>query len=234
MFPVRTSPDGAMTLIEIDGGQDLVPLEITIPGDPSSAAFLVAAAALCSNSEVTLPRVSINPTRITYLEILEASGVTYSLRNSSTEQNEPYADITIRGSDIRNGMKVTGESVPALIDEIPLLAVTAACAGLSFEIRDAGELRNKESDRISLMVGNLRAVGCHVEEYDDGFAIHPNNGLIGASIETGGDHRIAMAFGVARLVIPDLVIDDIDCASVSFKGYWEVLENLRNNSMKTM
>ena len=119
--------------------------------------------------------------------------------------------------------------VPFLIDEIPILAVTSACAGIPFDVRGASELRAKESDRIHLLVGNLRAMGLEVEEYDDGFAFEGKNTVLPALIETGGDHRIAMAFGVAACTQPKgMTIPNAESAEISFPGFWTILQHYQS------
>ncbi len=218
--------DGNSRVITIAPVEHLDPIDVTIPGDPSSAAFLIVAAILLGRDNILLEGVSTNPTRTAYLSLLGSHGASISLASPGSRHGEPVADVAVHRSALAGEMQIR-EDIAGLIDEIPILAVAATCSGMPFSVRHAEELRHKESDRISMLVKNLRAIGCDVEEYADGFASSPKNGLIGAMIETHGDHRIAMAFGIAGLVIDGITIDDPACADVSFPGFWTLLESLR-------
>lgn len=226
LLGARVSVRGLVQSSTITPPERIDPIDIVVPGDPSSAAFLTIALLLLGRDDVVVPRVLVNPTRVAYLDVLRSSGAQIELLDEAETGGEPIADIHVHRSQLRESMTI-GDDVSGLIDEIPALAVVAACSGIACTVRNAEELRHKESDRIALLVRNLRAIGCEVEEYPDGFASIRKNGLIGASIETHGDHRIAMAFGVAALVVPGIFIDDPACVDVSFPGFWDILQGLR-------
>ncbi len=213
-------------VITITPPDTITPLDMAIPGDPSSAAFIAAAALVTGMVPAVLERVSVNPTRIGFMKVLRRLGASLQVQNERTEGGEPVADVVVEGSQLTGELVIDSE-IPSLIDEIPILSVVCACSGIPFTVSNARELRHKESDRIAVLVSNLRTIGCDVEEHDDGFASRPKNGLIGASISTHGDHRIAMAFGVAGLVIDGLTVDDRECADVSFPGFWDLLNRFR-------
>ncbi|MBI3578971.1 MAG: 3-phosphoshikimate 1-carboxyvinyltransferase, partial [Ignavibacteriales bacterium] len=142
---------------------------------------------------------------------------------------EPIGDIRIRRSQLAGSLTLSGSLVAELIDEIPILAITAAVARGKFTLHDAADLRHKESDRISALVKNLRAMEVEVEEYQDGFAFENKNPLIGAKIDSVQDHRIAMAFGVAGLAASgETVIQDAECVDISFPGFWQILQKICN------
>ena len=226
MLGLRTVKENGVQTVVIERGRKIQANKYSIPGDMSSAAFLIGAAVLIPNSTITLLRVGLNPTRTAVLDVFRSMGTKLVVENESTQAGEPFGDVTILPSDISPRLDLYGPVVAALIDEIPILAVVAAVAKGSFRLRDAAELRKKESDRIAVIVGNLRAMGVDVEESEDGFAFENRKTLIGTAVRTFGDHRIAMAFGVAGLRIPDVVIQDAECADVSFPGFWQTLTKL--------
>jgi 3-phosphoshikimate 1-carboxyvinyltransferase len=200
--PVRTrlAPDGASPSVAVCGGARWGGFRYRVPGDLSSAAFWMVAAACLPEAEVTLAGVGVNPTRAGMLEVLRQTGASCHLSNEGEEMGEPVADITVRGGASLKPFTVAGPLVPRLIDEIPALAVLATrCDGVSV-IRDAGELRVKESDRIAATAAALRAMGAAVETFDDGLAVMGPVRLRGAHIDAHGDHRAAMAFAVAGLL----------------------------------
>lgn len=216
--------------ITVTGGSRLrAPEEVcTVPSDFSSAAFFLAAALMVPGAELVLEGVGVNPTRTGLLEFLPACGADIRFENERLETGEPVADIRIRRDRARTVRKldVRGDIIPNVIDELPMLAVLGArLAGI--EIRDAKELRVKESDRIRLTAENLRRMGVEVEEFEDGMNIEGPQAFHGATIETGGDHRMAMAFSIAALVADAPVeITDADCAGVSFPDFYNVLHEL--------
>ena len=200
--------------------------KIHVPGDISSAAFFIAAGLLVPNSEVLLRNVGINPTRAGILKICEQMGAKLQLTNEKTAGGESTADILVSTSELQ-GVTIEGEIIPTLIDEIPIIAVMAAVAKGTTIIRDAKELRVKETDRIKTVVDSLAAMGCDITATDDGMIIHGGKPLKGAVIHPLYDHRIAMAFSVAALVAKgDTTILDAHCVDVSFPGFYELLENL--------
>jgi len=223
MLGLRRSRTTDGTRVSVEGGSRIAPREYRIPGDPSGAAFLVAAASLVKNSEITITDVCLNPSRIAYLGHFLSLEASVQLQRIHDVAGEPVGDIAIRSTQLQGTLRIDASTVADVIDEIPILAVTAMAAGCGVTVRDAAELRKKESDRIAALVGNFRALGVDVEEYPDGFAFEPKNGLIGSEIETHHDHRIAMSFGVAGLVIPGIQIKNPEIASISFPGFWNAI-----------
>lgn len=209
--------------VSVEGPARLRAAEVPVPGDISAAAFFLVAAAVVPGSRLRLPGVGVNPTRAGVLEVLEAMGARIRRRNEREEAGEPVADLEVEAGELR-GVRVGGDLVPRLIDEVPALAVAAACARGVTEIRDAAELRVKESDRIAALARELGRLGAAVEELPDGLRIAGGRPLAGAECHSGGDHRLAMALAVAGLVAGgETVIADADCASVSFPGFWRAL-----------
>ena len=200
--------------------------EIEVPGDFSSAAFFIAAALLLPDSELIIENISVNPTRTAFLEVLREMGATVEITNLRNESHEPLADLIVRHQTLQ-GTNVFGNRVALLIDEIPILAVLATQAEGETHIRDAGELRVKESDRIAALAHNLRAMGAAVEELADGLVITGPTKLRGAAINSFGDHRIAMAFAIAGLLADSpTTIRAAECADISFPGFFEAVGQL--------
>jgi 3-phosphoshikimate 1-carboxyvinyltransferase len=198
---------------------------LEVPGDPSSAAAWVVAATLHPDAELRLTGVCLNPTRLGFVKVLRRMGAEIAVEASSVDGPEPVGDLVVRSARRLEAATISGEEVADLIDELPLLAVAMAAADGTSELRDAGELRVKESDRIAAVVAGLRAIGADAEELPDGWRVTraaPRD----AEIVTHGDHRIAMAFAVAALsgVAGSVAIDDPACASVSYPSFWEDLE----------
>ena len=221
-----TSKPGVIT---IRGGQRLRPRSFSVPGDISSAAFfLVAAACISSGSDLTIRNVGINPSRTGIIDILHRCGVELSVEHERTMCNEPVGDIRVRGPIRSNSEKVviSGDLIANAIDEIPVLAVLGTQLSGGIEIRDAGELRFKESDRIKAVVENLRRMGAEVEEFPDGMIVRYSR-LTGATVDSFGDHRIAMAFAVAGLLAKgETEIIGADCVDISFPGFFEKLDSV--------
>lgn len=212
--------------------QSLSPAEIVVPGDPSSAAFFAVAAAIVPNSMVRIAGVGTNPTRTGVLDVLAEMGAPVAIE-SEVHAAEPYATWACAKAIVR-GVSISGALVARLVDEIPILAIAAAIAPGVTTIRDASELRVKESDRIKSMVAGLIAMGAQVEELPDGMIIHGGRTLHGARIEAGMDHRIAMSFAVAGLVADgETVIDGAQWADISFPGYFRVLSELSGGAVRT-
>ncbi|MDQ0285685.1 3-phosphoshikimate 1-carboxyvinyltransferase [Desulfofundulus luciae] len=211
----------------IRGGQVLAGRRVTVPGDISSAAFLMVAAAVVPGSDVTIREVGVNPTRDGILEVLRAMGADLEIFNRHHLGGEPVADIRVRYSRLK-GITIGGELIPRLIDEIPILAVAGALAEGELVVRDAAELKVKESNRIATVVGELRKFGVEVEALADGLRVRGGRPLTGALCESHGDHRIAMAMAVAGLVARGkTVIQDAGCVDVSFPGFAGILNTLR-------
>lgn len=208
--------------IAVDGGARLHGAELTVPGDASSAAFLVVAALLLPDSEVRIEGVSLNPGRTAFIDVLREMGGAIETHATETDP-EPSGTIVARSSSLR-GAELGPERVPALIDEIPALAVAGAVARGSFRVRGARELRIKESDRIATLAEGLRRMGASLEEHDDGLTLQGGSQLRGARVRSHGDHRIAMALAVAGLVATgETEIEGADCVAVSFPGFFEAV-----------
>jgi len=202
--------------------------EIIVPGDISSAAYCLVAAAITPESEILVKDVGINPTRTGILEALTQMGANIQVENRQEVNGEPIADIRVYHSKLQ-GATFKGDIIVKMIDEIPLLAVAATQAEGETVIRDAKELRVKETDRIAAMTRELRKMGAEVEPLEDGMVISGNQKLRGAECESHGDHRIAMSVAVAALIADDeTVISDIDCVETSFPGFWELLDSVRS------
>jgi 3-phosphoshikimate 1-carboxyvinyltransferase len=203
------------------------PLDFVVPGDISSAAFPLAWAALGgAGGDLTVERVGLNPTRTAFLDVLQRMGARVTVQAAPDSGPEPVGAVTVAPGLLR-GVRVGGDEVPRLIDELPLIAAIAACAEGVTSITGAEELRAKESDRISAMVDNLRAIAVEVEERPDGLDVHGTDRPLRGRVESRGDHRIAMAFGVlGALRSNDIEIDDRAAAAVSFPGFWALLERL--------
>ncbi len=205
----------------------LEPMEITVPGDLSSAAFLAAAATLVPGSFLRIRDVGVNPTRTGFLDILAAMGASVVLENRRLEAGEPVADLVVGHADLR-GTVVEGDLIPLAIDELPLVAVLATQAQGRTEVREAQELRVKESDRIAALVEELQRLGADIEELPDGFVVEGPTPLKGGLVRARGDHRLAMALAVAGLVASSsVVIEDAERSEDSFPGFFELLEETR-------
>jgi 3-phosphoshikimate 1-carboxyvinyltransferase len=214
-------------VVSVAGDSKLRATDIDVPGDISSAAFLLVAAAILPGSDVTIRNVGVNPTRTGILDVLREMGADIELQNERESGGEPIADLRVRGGELR-GVQVGGAIIPRLIDEVPVLAVAATQAEGVTEIRDAAELTVKESNRIATTANELRKFGAQVEELEDGLRIIGRAKLQGgAQIDTYHDHRIAMAMAVAGLVAEGpTTIDDWEAVDVSFPGFHELLQNL--------
>lgn len=198
--------------------------DYAVPADISSAMFLVSAAILIPGSDCILRNVGLNPTRVEPLKILREWGASISVSDVRESGGEQLGTIRVSSSNLAGECAIDASRVPLLIDEIPILAVTAACSRMSFSVRGAAELRAKESDRIHLIVANLRLMNVDVDEHEDGFAFQAKKTVLPPRIETGGDHRIAMAFGVAACMADGPTeISDAESAEISFPGFWNLL-----------
>jgi len=222
---VAVTTDG--TRVGVNGGQPLAPLDLTLPGDPSSAAFLAVAALLVPGSEIRIGGVGTNPLRTGLFAILARMGASITVGGERDVAGEPVGTIVVRHGML-HGTEVGPDEVPGAIDELPILAVAAAFAEGETRVTGAAELRVKESDRIASLE-QLRALGVDFEPTPDGFVVRgrPDARLAGGTIAAHGDHRIAMAFAVAGLRSPDgVTIDDPACADVSFPGFFPLLARL--------
>ena len=199
--------------------------EILVPGDISSAAYFIAAGLLVPNSEILLKNVGTNPTRDGILRVCKAMGADITLLNE-TKEGEPTADLLIRSSSL-HGTTVEGAIIPTLIDELPMIAVMAAFAEGTTVIRDAAELRVKESDRIQVMTENLQKMGADIQATDDGMIINGGKPLHGAEIDSHLDHRVAMSFAVAGLLCDGpLTIRNGECVNISYPEFYSDLYSL--------
>lgn len=222
---VQLRQEGGALLVA--GGQIPEAVDVVVPGDISSAAFFLVAAAITPGSELLLENVGVNPTRDGVLEVLEAMGASIERRNLRVAGGEPVADLLIRHSALR-GVEIGGALIPRLIDELPVLAVAAAYAQGVTTIRDAQELRVKESDRAAATVAGLRALGGRAEERPDGLVVE-GAPLRPGAVDARGDHRIAMAFAVAACGLPqgEVHIADTDNIATSFPEFPRLLEHCR-------
>lgn len=214
------------TTVSINGGCELIGNHIEIPGDISSAAFFIVAALLVRDAEVLVRDVGVNPTRTGILDVLKNMGADITLINVRDVCNEPVADILVKSSRLK-GVEVSGEIIPRVIDELPILSVAAACAEGTTTIRDARELRVKETDRIAAMCAELKKMGAHVEEHQDGMVIDGREQLTGAVCKSYGDHRVAMSMAIAGLCAGgETVIESSACIKTSFPQFGETLQSL--------
>lgn len=218
---------GNERIISVTGRTKVAPRMWSIPADFSAAAFFMVAASILDGSLIRMTRVGLNPTRTGLLDVLRAMGADILLENERDVSGEPIADMVVKHAGL-SGVKVDGDIIPNIIDEIPILCIAATAADGVTEIRGASELRHKESDRISAMVTGLRAMGAQVEEYDDGLAIEGGKPLIGASVDAMHDHRIAMSFAIAALAAKGPTkIAGADIAGVSFPRFYDAIDALR-------
>jgi len=223
-YRVEETGDG---WVEMSPTGKIEPFALQVPGDPSSAAFLVGAALMAEGGEMRISSMGINPTRIGFLAVLERMGATPRVESPATEFGEPVGDLVVTPAALRATEVVAGE-IPGLIDEIPLLAVVASRSEGTTVFRDVGELRVKESDRLGLMAENLRAVGAVAEVQGDDLFVTGSARTPAGKVRTAGDHRLAMAFAVLGTVPgARIAIDDMRCADVSFPRFRETLASIR-------
>lgn len=223
--------DGTATA-HIEPCSELYGRQICVPGDISSAAYFIAAGLLVPNSEILVKNVGTNFTRAGFLKVCEAMGADITLLNKSFEGGEGRADVLVKSSHLK-GTVIEGDLIPALIDEIPIIAVMASCAEGTTVIKDAAELKVKETDRIATVTENLKAMGADITPTDDGMIINGNLSdsseahLTGAHIKSYLDHRIAMSFAIAGLVADgETVIEDSQCVDVSYPEFFATLDSL--------
>jgi 3-phosphoshikimate 1-carboxyvinyltransferase len=213
--------------IGIAGGQLLHGIQATVPGDISSAAFFMCAAALFPESNLVLDDVLLNPTRAVLLDVLAAMGVRTSMIRVEERHGELVGTIRVEAPKTLRGTRIAGAQAAALIDELPVLAAIAPFTRDGIEIRDARELRVKESDRIAAVAENLRALGANVEEREDGLLVPGDQRLHGGHVDSVGDHRIAMAFSIAALrADQETVIHGAGAARISYPEFFQALEQL--------
>jgi len=212
--------------VSIAGGSNLEGRELEIPGDISSAAFFIVAALIIPNSEVFLKRVGVNPSRTGILEVLKKMGANIQLLNEYETWGEPVADILVKTSRLK-GTKIDGDLIPKTIDELPILSLAASVAEGDTVIKDAKELRVKETDRIKAVASELKKFGAEVEEFDDGMRISGKDNLTGCDCQSFGDHRIAMSLIIAGLMASGkTVVEDTSCIGTSFPEFRDKLFSL--------
>lgn len=215
-----------MRTVSIEGGQKLKAIEAVVPGDISSSAFFLCAAGLFPNSQLLVPGLLLNPTRARLLDFLIGLGLRITMSGLEEQHGELVGSLQVEGGALK-GARISGGDTAALIDEIPVLAAIAPYTEEGIEIRDARELRVKESDRIASVAANLRLMGAEVEEFDDGLRVPGGQKLRGASLDSFGDHRIAMAFAVAALRAEgETEIKGADAAVISFPEFFQTLDSV--------
>jgi 3-phosphoshikimate 1-carboxyvinyltransferase len=214
--------------ITIKGGQRLSASDILVPGDISSAAFFLVAAAIVPNSEIVLKNVGLNPTRTGIIEIMNKMGANLEISQNEADSFEPAGDITVKTSSLR-GTVVEGDVIPRLIDEIPIIALLATQAEGTTIIKDASELKVKETNRIDTVVQELTKLGASIEATDDGMIIHGGTTLTGGKVSSHGDHRIGMMLAIASLLSKEKVeLENPDAISVSYPNFFDHLNSLKN------
>jgi 3-phosphoshikimate 1-carboxyvinyltransferase len=212
--------------ISIQGGSTLHSVDLMVPGDLSSASFYLAAACMLPGSKLTVPGVGLNPTRTALIDLLVSMGASIQVPHVEQVGGELIGTLVVGGQEIEGGI-VEGATTAAVIDEIPALAVLGAKSRSGLTVRDAGELRVKETDRISTIVDNLRRMGAIVEETPDGFHIPGRQSFRAAQLDSFGDHRIAMAFAVAALAADgECVIENAEAASISYPEFYATIESI--------
>ncbi|MFZ2196935.1 MAG: 3-phosphoshikimate 1-carboxyvinyltransferase [Thermodesulfovibrionales bacterium] len=213
--------------IIVRGGRELGALDTYVPGDFSSAAFFIVAALLIPGAEITARNVGLNPTRTGLLEVLKSMGATIEVSNTHDVSGETVGDIYCRGKAALKAVSITGDMVPSLIDEFPILCVAASLAEGTTTVKGAEELRVKESDRIKTMAAELRKMGVEIDEYPDGLSIKGAESLRGAEVESHGDHRIAMSMAIAALAAEGkTVINNASAVAISFPGFFDITGRL--------
>ncbi|MDD2899669.1 MAG: 3-phosphoshikimate 1-carboxyvinyltransferase [Desulfuromonadaceae bacterium] len=215
--------------VTVSGGVELTAQEVTVPGDISSAAFFIVAALITPDSELLIKNVGVNPSRTGVIDILLAMGGDIQLMDQREVSGEPVADLLVRTSHL-TGIAISGSVVPRAIDEFPAICIAAARAEGTTTIRDARELRVKETDRITAMANNLRKSGISVTETEDGMDIAGSELLLGGTVDSCGDHRIAMSMSIAALVASSAItISDTACVATSFPTFFPLLETVSSN-----
>ena len=229
MLNLSSIQSNGKTVVSVTGGMPLEGRLFLVPGDPSSAAFFIVAGLILPNSDITIRNVGLNPSRTGFIGILKKMNGNISIENDRIIGGEPVGDIVVRSSQLKTNMILDGAIIPNIIDEIPILSVAAAFAEGSFSVSGAKDLRNKESDRITAVCRNLKRMGIDVEEFDNGFAFEPKNNFLPQEFHSYGDHRIAMAFGVAALALNgESTIVDSECVSISFPAFWDIVHRLQH------
>jgi 3-phosphoshikimate 1-carboxyvinyltransferase len=229
MLGLPVKRESNRTYISVSAEMPIPRFRMTIPGDPSSAAFFIVAALIIQESDVIIRNISLNPTRIAYFSILKKMGGRIEVIKKEDNEGEETGDVRVRTSKL-SGYRLEGSEIPLVIDEIPILAVAGACSDGIFKVRNAEDLRNKESDRISTVITTLRAMGINTEEYRDGFSISGGKLKGGANLESYGDHRLSMMSVVAAMAADcESTISNYDAAAVSFPKFFDILSSLQTS-----
>ncbi len=216
------------TTISIQGQQNLTGTSVQVPADISSAAFFIVAALITPNSEITLKDVGMNPTRSGVIDALLEMGANITILNERIYNDEPVADLHVTTSQLKN-IEISGDLIPRLIDEIPILALAATQAKGVMVIKDAEELKVKETNRIDAVVHQLQQLGASIESTDDGMIITGESQLHGGTVHSLGDHRIGMMLAIASLISEDkVVIQEVDCIAISYPNFFQDLSQLSN------
>jgi 3-phosphoshikimate 1-carboxyvinyltransferase len=214
--------------ITVYPAEELYGQGIRIPGDISSAAFFITAGLLVPKSQIIMNHVGINPTRMGIIEVYRQMGARITIENVNTSNGEPTGDLVIEHSDLRS-VEIGGDIIPRLIDEIPIIALAATQADGTTVIRDASELKVKESNRIDMIVRTLQAFGADIESTEDGMVIHGPTPLTGSTVSCSMDHRIAMMAAIAGLIARgETEITDGEWVDISFPGFFEIIQKLRS------
>jgi 3-phosphoshikimate 1-carboxyvinyltransferase len=218
------------TVVTLTPGQRLQGQVVVVPGDISSAAFWLVAGAITPGAEITVQNVGLNPSRTGILEVLEQMGAQISVLNRRDVAGEPVGDLRVCHGPLQ-AFEIGGDLIPRLVDEIPVLAVAACCAGGISRIRDAEELRVKETDRLAVMARQLGAMGGRIEEFADGMTIRGCTELHGAEVDSETDHRVAMSLAVAAGIAQgDTLLHRPEAAAVSYPGFWDDLARLKQQA----
>lgn len=214
--------------VSIQGGQQLKGTTVHVPGDISSAAFFLVAGAIVPNSQITIQNTGLNPTRTGIIDVLKRMGANIEITNISTLSSEPRGDLHITASELK-GIEIGGEIIPRLIDEIPIIALAATQAEGITIIKDAHELKVKETNRIDTVVQELKKMGARIEATEDGMVIHGKTALRGADVSSHGDHRIGMMLAVASCIAEgETTLHHPEAVAVSYPNFFEQLEQLQN------
>ncbi|MCK6257231.1 3-phosphoshikimate 1-carboxyvinyltransferase [Fictibacillus sp. KIGAM418] len=229
-FGCKVAVDG--NTASIKGGQGLKGTHIEVPGDISSAAFFLVAGSIVPESEITLKKVGMNPTRTGVIDVLKQMGADITISPIEGEGAEPYADLTVRTSKLK-GIEISGEIIPRLIDEIPIIALAATQASGVTVIKDAAELKVKETNRIDTVVHELKKMGAKIEATSDGMIISETSLLKGADVDSHGDHRIGMMLAVASCLCKgETTLLNSEAVAVSYPGFFGELDHLQSKNSR--
>lgn len=228
MLDLHSERAEGRNIISVKGGRQINARHFIVPGDPSSAAFFIVAGLIVPKSHIVIRNVGLNPTRIGFIALLRQMKANIKIENERVVGGELIGDVIVSASELTSNITLSGNIIPNVIDEIPILSVAGAFSNGSFSVKDAGDLRNKETDRISAICTNLRKMGIDVEEFKDGFAFETKNKLVAAEFDSFDDHRIAMASGIAALALNgESKILNAECVSISFPSFWETIRSLQ-------